>query len=86
MILLVGVHVVGGTGHEHIASVRWREEGDEATYEATREEIIELISKQGVDVVTGSGVKVFVVPERTPYLRTFDHGAWRNHLLMLPRF
>jgi hypothetical protein len=86
MVWLVGVRLVGGTGHEHIASVRWREDGDSTTYEASREEIVQLIAKQGVAVATGSGAKVFVVPERIPYLRTFDHGAWRNHLLLLPRF
>jgi hypothetical protein len=62
MILIVGVRFEGGSGHEHIVAVRWREREEESTYVSSSGELVELLSKQGGEASTRDGAKVYVVP------------------------
>ena len=83
-------HMVGGIGHEHIASLRWIEDGKTETKASTREELVDWIkNKNGQGYVRdsrGDQAWVKVVEGRTPYLRTQKDGIWTDNLLALPTY
>jgi hypothetical protein len=82
-------HMVDGTRHEHIASVKWRNPDTSETGTSTREAMVDWIdNKNGKAYVQGNGqpVAVGVVNAKPPYLRTHADGAWTNNLLALPTF
>ena len=89
MIYITAVHMQGGTGHEHIASVQWRNAADNSTGQSTREAVVAWIRDQnGVARVTDGQreVNVGVVDATPPYLRTYADGVWTDNLLALPRY
>ena len=89
MIYVTAVHMNGGSGHEHIASVRWQNPQNATTETSTREVIVDWIeNKHGVAKVTDgtATVDVGVVDGNPPYLRTYADGRWTNNLLALPRY
>ncbi|GAO01972.1 DUF3892 domain-containing protein [Anaeromyxobacter sp. PSR-1] len=88
MVYVIAVHMEGGTQHEHIASVRWRDPADGKSDVATRATMVDWIKKGG-DARVNDGrneVQVGVVDGNPPYLRTFADGKPTDNLLALPRF
>jgi hypothetical protein len=89
-IYIQEVHMepANGTGHEHIASVRWVQPGSSSTTESTREQMVTWINGGGEALVTDSrgDVRVGVVKADPPYHRTYADGRLTDNLLSLPRF
>jgi hypothetical protein len=90
MVYITEVHMsAGGSAHEHIASVRWRNPSSGATGENTRAQMIDWIEGGGVARVrdaTGDDVAVGVVKATPAYIRTYADGIWTDNLLSLPRY
>lgn len=89
-VFITAVHMepTYGSGHEHIASVRWENPDTNATGQSTREDMVEFINGDGQAwVADGQGsVQVGVVDANPPYLRTYADGRYTDNLLSLPRF
>ena len=89
MVYIVEVHMEGGSGHEHIADLGWRNPTDGKTGRSSRATMVDWIqNKDGVAKVTdrASTVDVGVVNVFPPHLRTHADGKWMNNLLALPRY
>lgn len=81
--------MAGGAGHEHIASVRWRDTVNASnTGESTRADMVVWIQTGHKAYVASnpSAVPVGVVEAQPPYLRTYANGVWTDNLLSLPTF
>ncbi len=88
-VYITARHMVGGTDHEHIASVKWENVDNSNTGESTRATMVDWIKNKGgkAYVKDGGGkVGVGVVEATPPYLRTHADGKWTNNLLALPTF
>ncbi|KIF67150.1 hypothetical protein HY68_36225 [Streptomyces sp. AcH 505] len=91
-IKITAVHLVGGTDHEHIASLRWTNPADGNTGDSSRAALVTWIEdkngKAYTEDSTGHRADVLVVtPARgAKYLRTHADGVWTNNLLALPRY
>lgn len=91
MVYIFAVHMAsGGTSHEHIAAVKWKNPDNGNSGEATREVMVNYISNQnGAAYVCGSQAhiaRVGVVKGTPSYLRTYADGVWSDNLLALPRY
>ena len=89
MLYITHIHMSGGTVHEHIISVKWRNPSDNTIGESTVATMIDWIeNKKGVAKVTDgkNTVDVGVGKGTKPYLRTHADGKWTNNLLALPRY
>jgi catechol-2,3-dioxygenase len=91
MVYVQAVHMSGGTHHQHIASVRWRNPADSSGGESTREEMVRWLRASSANVARvrgsdGSDVAVGVVDASPPYIRTYADGNWTDNLLALPRY
>lgn len=88
MIFIDKIHLSGGSAHQHIAQVGWKNPADGATGVSNTETVVDWIAKGGVAKVTNGKqtVDVGVVRARPPYLRTCADGIWNDNLLALPRF
>lgn len=89
MVYITAVRMEGGTGHEHIANVRWRNPADGKTDVSTKAVMVDWIdNKNGVAKVqsTSGDVPVETVDAKPKYLRTYANGKWTDNLLALPRF
>lgn len=90
MIYIQAVRLAGGTGHQHIAEVRWRDADDGSTATVSRAEMVDFIANKGGAVYACGGeghiARVMVVDAPAPYLRTHADGVWGDNLLALPRF
>ena len=88
MVYIYEVHMSGGTKHEHIAEVKWRNPSYGATGRSSREEMVDWINKGNVAKVSDgrNEVEVRVWDAKPPYLRTVTDGKWSDNLLALPRY
>jgi hypothetical protein len=89
VIYIYTVHMSGGTRHEHIAGVRWKNPDNGNAGESTRAVLVDWISnKSGAAYVCGGGhlARVRVVNGSSPYLQTHADGVWTDNLLALPRY
>lgn len=89
MVQITARHMVGGTQHEHIASVQWLDPNTRETGVSSRETMIDFIEKKSGKAVVHNGgrtVDVGVVHANPPYLRTHADGQWTDNLLALPIF
>lgn len=88
MIFITAVHMEGGTGHEHIASVRWRNPATSETGASTRQQMVEFINAnaEGTVKVTDGAHTVNVGVFEKKWLRTYADRTWRDNLLALPRY
>jgi hypothetical protein len=78
-----------GYGHQHIASVKWRDPSDGGTGSSTRAAMVDWINKGNVARVkdgAGHDVAVGVVDANPPYIRTHADGVWTDNLLSLPNY
>lgn len=83
-------HMVGGTAHEHIASVKWENTVDSSqTGTSDRATTVDWIKNKSGEAFVRSGantVRVGVVESTPPFLRTYADGVWTDNLLALPTF
>lgn len=89
MIYIEAVHMEGGVGHEHIASVRWRDSSDGKTGQTTRAGMVKFINdgnRVAVSDGAGNTAYVGVVNAQPPYIRTYADGVGTDNLLWLPRY
>jgi hypothetical protein len=89
MVYIVAVHLTGGTRHEHIAAVRWKNPATNASGENTREQMVTWIRDEKGDARVTDGrteVSVGVVDANPPHIRTYADGKWSDNLLALPRY
>lgn len=89
MVYVTAIHLVGGSGHEHIAEFWWLDPQDGKTGKTSRAGMVDYIgNKNGVVKVGGADgpVSVFVVEAQPPYLRTGANKQWTDNLLALPKY
>ena len=81
----------GGTGHEHIHSVKWENQASSETGTSTVAEMVDFIDNKHGKAYTWDGavradVGVVKPASGKPYIRTYADGKWTNNLLALPLF
>jgi hypothetical protein len=89
MVDITARHMEGGTGHEHVARVRWRNPSGGGIGENSRAEMVDWIRNKGGQAYVEKGglrVVVGVVNASPPYLRTHADGVWTDNLLALSTF
>jgi hypothetical protein len=90
MVFITHIHMdTPRGGHEHIASVKWRNPSDSQTGSSTIEQMVDFIEKQKGRVQVTDGhrtVEVGVVNAQPKYIRTHADGVWTDNLLALPRY
>ena len=89
MVYVTAIHQEGGSGHEHITSVQWRNPADGKTGESSKSEMVDWIKNKHGDARVTDGtntVQIGVVDASPPYIRTYADGKWTDNLLALPRF
>ncbi len=91
MIEITAIRQSGGTGHEHITDLSWKNTATNAIGTLTRQQLVDWLSSQGNQAIVQDAqgaVYVGVVrPENAPpYVRTYKDGRWTDNLLALPRF
>lgn len=90
MVYITSVHMVGGSKHEHIAAVKWRNPADSKTGDSSRATMVDWIKNKGgaARVRDGAGhdVPVGVVDGHPAYLRTYADKVWTDNLLSLPKY
>lgn len=74
--------------HQHIPDVKWRDPSGGDTGQSTRQTIVDWIDRGGEARVHGNpfDVKVVVVRDTPPYIRTVANGTRTDNLLNLPKF
>jgi len=90
IIYITAVHMAsGGSRHEHIESVKWRDAVTGNTGGSQTGAIVTWLSASGnfARVQNGTGyVAVGTVKASVPYIRTYADAKWSDNLLALPRF
>ncbi len=91
MIEIRAVHMVGGTQHEHIANLKWKNTTTASEGESTRQGLVDWLNIQGNQAIVttgGNSVSVGVVnpTNGVPYVRTYADGIWTDNLLALPTY
>lgn len=91
-IRITAIHLEGGSGHEHIATLKWTNPANQKTGTNTRRQIVGWIENENgkayVEDSQRHRVEVRVVTPRygEKYLRTYADGYPTDNLLSLPRF
>jgi hypothetical protein len=89
VVYLTEIRMSGGTGHEHVASVRWRQSTDGKCGSSTVVVMVDWLGRDGNRAYVRYGsrdVRVGVVKGSPPYLRTYADKTWNDNLLTLPRY
>ena len=89
MVYVTEIHLEGGSGHEHISEVKWRDPADGSTGQSSKATMVDWIKNKGGDARVTDGtneVQVGVVDAATPYIRTYADGTWTDNLLALPQY
>ncbi len=89
MIYISEIHMTGGSHHQHISDVRWRNPKGGKCGESTRATMVDWIENKAGKAYVRHGdrdVRVGVVKASTPYLRTYADKDWTNNLLALPKY
>jgi hypothetical protein len=88
MIYIYEVRMSGGTGHEHIAALRWKDPDSGEGAQNLVADMVNWVDGGGEAYVCGGGhlARVGVVDANPPYLRTHADGYWNDNLLSLPRY
>ena len=86
-VSVTAVHMTGGSGHEHIAEVRWVSD-DNQTGQSSRSQMVQFLNDGGTAFVRNgsSAVAIGVVKATPPYIRTHANGVWTDNLLSLPKY
>ena len=89
VLFITDIHLVGGRGHEHIGSMKWRNPNSGETGQSQTVELASWVETAGNEARVASGmgyVQVGVVKGTSPYLRTYANGQWTDNLLNLPKY
>ena len=91
MIQITAIRLAGGTSHEHITDVLWRNEATSTGLCPLRAVVdwLSVTSDNKAVVADGSRwVQVAVVrpTDQPPFIRAQADGVWTDDLLALPRF
>jgi hypothetical protein len=88
MVYVTRIRLTGGTYHEHISDVMWRNSATGETGQSTKAAMVHYIDSGARAQVTDgrNTVDVGVVRASSPYIRTYADGKWTDNLLALPRF
>lgn len=88
MVFVTAIHLAGGTGHEHIAGIRWLNCSDSKSATMTTAQAVEWANKgNGLWVADkDTPAEVRVVNANPPYLRTVANGQYIDNLLNLPKY
>jgi hypothetical protein len=89
MVYITEIHLEGGSGHEHISEVKWRNPADNTTGQSSKATMVDWIKNKGGDARVTDGtneVQVAVVDTATPYIRTYADGTYTDNLLALPQY
>lgn len=89
MVEITAIHLDGGTRHEHIASVKWRNPSTSKVGTSSRATMVDWLRDATNRAYVTDGqhtVSVGVVDGKTPYIRTHKDGVWTDNLLALPQF
>jgi hypothetical protein len=88
MVFVTAVHLTGGTGHEHIAGVRWLDCSNSTSRSMSTAQAVGWLHNGNqlwvADQDTPAEVKV--VSANPPHLRTVANGQYTDNLLNLPRY
>jgi hypothetical protein len=86
---VTAIHFEGGSGHEHIAAVRWQNARTLVTGQSTIAGMVGWLNSDGelrVRDTAGAEVRVGVFNVEPPTIRTYSDGVWTDDLLNLPRY
>jgi hypothetical protein len=91
MIQITAIRLVGGTRHEHISELQWRNTTTSSTGSSTRAQLVTWLDGAGNQAIVSDGSRnVFVGVVRpssgSAYVRTYADGVWTDNLMALPRF
>jgi hypothetical protein len=89
MVYVTEIHLEGGSEHEHIGEVKWRNPADDTTGQSSKASMVDWIKNKNGDARVTDGtneVQVGVVDAATPYIRTYADGTWTDNLLALPQY
>jgi hypothetical protein len=86
-----GVQLVGGFQHEHVANLRWCQDGTKNAGICSREQMVTLLEKGGTAYVRDAFGNVAFLGVRTSpdgekYVQTHSEKIWTDNLLALPHF
>lgn len=88
MVFVTAIRLAGGTGHEHIAGVRWLSCSDSKSSAMTAAQAVEWLNEGNhlwvADADTPAEVRV--VNATPPHLRTVANGQYTDNLLRLPKY
>jgi len=84
MVYITAIRMAGGSGHDHITSVRWEQSGNTNT--CTTAQMVDFINDGNSVRVTDGRTTVDVGVYDKKWLRTHANGKWSDNLLALPRF
>ena len=81
----------GGTKHEHIAELKWKNTTTSSEGSSTRQTIVDWLDKEGNQAIVTDGTTTVYVGVVRPstgsaYVRTYADGVWTDNLLALPRY
>ncbi|MHB9004808.1 MAG: DUF3892 domain-containing protein [Coriobacteriia bacterium] len=93
MLEITARHMVGGTGNEHIAEVRYKN-ADGAVKKASRQAMVDWLDKSDAnkaivysrDRKSSSYVGVVHRQNAPDYIRTYADQQWNDNLLSLPTY
>jgi hypothetical protein len=89
MVYITAINLVGGTGHQHIANVRWVAPGSSEGKSNSRQEMVDFLKQHPGQARVKDGIgEVAVEPidGSPPYIRTIKDGRYTDNLLALPRY
>lgn len=93
MIEIYERHMEGGTKHEHIAEVKWRNVDTKKEGKNSRQAMVTWLDESDNNTaVVGDYPNDFVYvgtvhPDNSPaYIRTYANGDWTDNLLALPEY
>lgn len=92
MIQITAIRLKGGSGHEHISDVQWRNTSTGQAGQSTRQAIVDWLSESRANqAVVADGtqwvyVAVYPPTGQRAYIRTHSDQKWTDNLLALPSF
>lgn len=88
MVFVTAIHLAGGTGHEHIAGIRWLNCSDSKSATMTTAQAVKWLNDgNGLWVADkDTPAEVRVANANPPYLRTVANGQYTDNLLSLPKY
>lgn len=89
MVYITHIRLSGGSKHEHISEVKWKNPSSGDTGQSTVGSMVDFIDNKGGEAKVTDGrntVNVGVVNANPPYIRTYADKTWTDNLLSLPNF